>query len=176
MCFTFLAALGHDVGASHLESSLLDEARSIIEAFPQIELPTDFIATKDGALCTTGIDVPEGWQGVDIGPESREQFASTITDANTVLWNGPMGIFEDDRFAAGTEAVAKAIAACDGYTVAGGGDTAAALSRFGLEDRLSHLSSGGGATLELLEYGDLPGLAALRRGMEIGLNELAPVP
>ena len=99
---------------------------------------------------------------MDIGPETRADFAEVIAGAATVLWNGPMGVFEDPRFAEGTRAIAEAVAACPGFTVVGGGETAASLRQFGLEGRIDHISSGGGATLEFLEKGDLPGLAALR--------------
>jgi phosphoglycerate kinase len=111
---------------------------------------------------TFGLEIPEGWRGVDIGPATVELFGEVIASAATVLWNGPMGVFEDDRFAEGTKAIAEAMARCPGSTVVGGGDSAAALAQLGLEDKIDHVSTGGGATLELLEFGDLPGLAALR--------------
>ena len=111
---------------------------------------------------TFGLEIPEGWRGVDIGPATVELFAGVIASAGTVLWNGPMGVFEDDRFAEGTRAIAQAMARCPGRTVVGGGDSAAALAQLGLKDKIDHVSTGGGATLELLEFGDLPGLAALR--------------
>jgi phosphoglycerate kinase len=126
----------------------------------------------DGVLASGGptgsvrhfaADLLPGWQGADIGPATARRFSETIAKAGTVLWNGPMGVFEDPRFAAGTRAVAEAMAACPGFTVAAGGETVAALRQFQLDDAISHLSSGGGATLELIEKGDLPGLAALRR-------------
>jgi phosphoglycerate kinase len=159
MCFTFLAALGHEVGASRFEPTLIDEARSLLAAYPATVLPTDFTAlwpgarNGDGLVEITGIDLAPSWQGMDIGPATSATFASEISRASTVLWNGPMGVFEDPRFAAGTRRVADAIASCGGFTVVGGGDTVAALHQFGLENHISHLSSGGGATLELLEYG-----------------------
>ncbi|MDQ4071032.1 MAG: phosphoglycerate kinase, partial [Actinomycetota bacterium] len=99
---------------------------------------------------------------LDIGPESASRFAEALADAGTVLWNGPMGMFEDERFQAGTRAVAEAVAEASGFTVVGGGDSAAAVAKFGLEEGIDHVSTGGGATLELIEKGDLPGLAALR--------------
>ena len=117
---------------------------------------------EDG-VATYGLDLPEGWRGLDIGPASAVRFAEIVSEAATVFWNGPMGVFEDPRFAAGTEAVARAVAAAPGFTVVGGGDSAAALERFGLASSVDHLSTGGGASLELLERGDLPGLEALRR-------------
>ena len=175
MCFTFLAALGHEVGASHLEPTLIDEARSLLTAYPETVLPTDFtvlgpgtrIGEGDGSVQTYGRRLAAAWQGMDIGPATSAAFSSEIAQASTVLWNGPMGVFEDPRFAAGTRAVAEAVASCGGFTVVGGGDTVAALHEFGLEDRIGHLSSGGGATLELLEYGDLPGIAALRTSARV---------
>ncbi len=173
MCFTFLDALGHRMGASHLEPRFLEEARSLLLTHPAPELPGDLIGLSPGGVLGTGapptgharqfgVDLPPGWQGVDIGPATRAHFAETIGRAGTLVWNGPMGVFEDRRFAGGTRAVAEAVASCPGFTVVGGGETAAALHEFGLEDRIDHISTGGGATLELLEKGDLPGLAALR--------------
>jgi phosphoglycerate kinase len=173
MCFTFLRALGHEVGASHVETELIEEAKSLLDRYPHIEIPTDIVAlAPDGDLGigqpATGeveqfaSDLPVGWQGVDIGLATRADFAKIIAEAGTVLWNGPMGVFEDPRFAEGTRAIAQAVAACPGFSVVGGGETASSLHNFGLEDRIDHISSGGGATLEFLEKEDLPGLAALR--------------
>ncbi len=109
-----------------------------------------------------GRDIPDGWIGLDIGPESADAFAEVIGSAGTVLWNGPMGAFEDDRFASGTRRVAEAVAACRGFTVVGGGDSASALDHLGMADQVDFLSTGGGASLQFIEHGDLPGLAALR--------------
>jgi phosphoglycerate kinase len=173
MCFTFLAALGHEVGASHVESELIDEARSLLGMHPAPELPSDLIALSPEGILAVGVaptgavrqfevDLLPGWQGVDIGPATCASFSETIERAGTVLWNGPMGVFEDPRFATGTRAIAEAVASCAGFTVVGGGETSAAIHAFGLEGRIDHISSGGGAMLELLEKGDLPGLAALR--------------
>ncbi|MGA2303966.1 MAG: phosphoglycerate kinase [Acidimicrobiales bacterium] len=173
MCFTFLAALGHEIGASHLEPEYLEQARSLLDSQSVLQLPSDLVglspegvlgigAPPTGAVRQFGVDLLPGWQGVDIGPATRVRFAETIGRARTVLWNGPMGVFEDRRFEEGTRALAEAVASCPGFTVVGGGETAAALHDFGLESRIDHISSGGGATLELLEKGDLPGLAALR--------------
>jgi phosphoglycerate kinase len=112
-----------------------------------------------------GRSIPEGWTGYDIGPATSELFGKVVADAATVLWNGPMGVFEDPRFAAGTRTVAQAVADCTGRTVIGGGDSVAAVNRYGLADRIGHISTGGGASLELLEHGDLPGLKALRESL-----------
>jgi len=165
MCFTFLAALGHDVGDSMLEKDQVDACRELIDSGGRIVLPTDIVALgpgDPGEVRQVGRSVPDGWSGRDIGPATAAEFADEIEGAGTVFWNGPMGQFEDSRFAAGTETVAKAVAACNGFTVVGGGDSASAMAQLGLVDRVDHLSTGGGAALELLEKGDLPGLAALR--------------
>ena len=109
-----------------------------------------------------GVDLPDGWMGLDIGPGTAAEFTELILEARTILWNGPMGVFEDPRFEAGTRTVAQAVAECRGFTVVGGGDSAAAAKQFGLDREIDHVSTGGGASLELLEQGDLPGLEALR--------------
>jgi phosphoglycerate kinase len=112
------------------------------------------------------VNLPDGWMGLDIGPGSAAAFADVILDARTVFWNGPMGVFEDPRFEAGTRTVAQAAVDTRGFTVVGGGDSAAALAQFGLDEGIDHVSTGGGASLELLELGDLPGLEALRCASE----------
>ena len=164
MCFTFLAALGHRVGDSLLEPGQVDRCRELLDSGRRIMVPTDIVALAPNGrrVRQVGRTIPDQWRGMDIGPGTAAEFADEITAASTVFWNGPMGVFEDDRFAAGTRAVAEAVAACRGFTVVGGGDSASALNRFRLADRVDHLSTGGGASLELLESGDLPGLAALR--------------
>jgi phosphoglycerate kinase len=108
------------------------------------------------------VSIPDGWKGLDIGPETAGTYADIVTEAKTVLWNGPMGIFELAPFAAGTRTVAEAVAASRAFTVVGGGDSAAAIREFGLADQVDHVSTGGGASLEFIEQGDLPGLQALR--------------
>lgn len=160
MCFSFLLAAGHRVGDSLAEPDRVEECRRLLD---RVVLPCDLVAEgPDGTVATVGRDVPDGWRGLDIGPETAADFGARIGAAATVFWNGPMGMFEDERFAAGTRAVAEAVAAAPGFTVVGGGDSAAALARFGLAERVDHLSTGGGASLEFIERGDLPGLAALR--------------
>ncbi len=163
MCFTFLAARGHATGDSLLEADRVDRCRQLLEAHgDRILLPDDIVAERDGEVRNVGRDVPDGWRGLDIGPGSAAAFGDTVHDAGSVFWNGPMGMFEDPRFEAGTRTVAEAVAEARGFTVVGGGDSAAAAARFGLADRIDHVSTGGGASLELLERGDLPGLEALR--------------
>jgi phosphoglycerate kinase len=174
MCFTFLAAAGHGVGASLLEEDQLETCRRVLKSGRPIHLPTDLTALSPGGrfgpdeedrtgdVRQLGVEVPAGWRALDIGPGTAAAFADSISEAATVFWNGPMGVFEDPRFAAGTRTVAEAVAESRGFTVVGGGDSAAALAAFGLDGRVDHVSTGGGASLELLEYGTLPGLEALR--------------
>jgi phosphoglycerate kinase len=167
MCFPFLKVQGHEVGASMCEEEGLEPARAALaRSGADLELPVDLgIADHVGADAQRreldGVDVPDGWMGLDIGPRTAAAYAERIAGAGTVFWNGPMGVFELDAFAAGTLAVARAVAAAPGTTVVGGGDSAAALRRFGLEASVTHLSTGGGATLELIEGRTLPGIAAL---------------
>lgn len=166
MCFTFFAARGRPIGDSLFEPDQVDTCRRLLGAAKPIHLPSDIVGLDvRGAFATWGAGVPDGGVGLDIGPGTAAEFADVITEAGTVFWNGPMGKFEDERFAAGTRTVAEAVAATKAFTVVGGGDSAAALAQFGLDDDVDHVSTGGGASLELLELGDLPGLAALREGM-----------
>ena len=173
MCFTFLAARGNPIGASLFEEDMVDTCRSLLDQHgDRLVLPTDITALgpggelmKPGAggdVRQVGTRLPDGWTGVDVGPGTAADFGDRIAEARTVFWNGPMGVFEDPRFEAGTRAVAQAVADTDAFTVVGGGDSAAALAQFGLDDDVDHVSTGGGASLELLERGDLPGLEALR--------------
>jgi phosphoglycerate kinase len=172
MCFPFLAAQGHAVGSSLCEAGDVELARRTLEAVAaedggaRLELPRDLVvadrlAAEAEPQVIDGVDVPEGMMGLDIGPRTAEAYAAEIAKAGTVFWNGPMGAFELEPFAAGTRAIAEAVASAPGTTIVGGGDSAAALSQFGLADRISHLSTGGGAALELIEGRDLPGVEAL---------------
>ncbi len=163
MCFTFLAAKGFAVGDSICERDQIDTCKRLMDLGKPIHLPEDIIGLDaSGNVLTFGQRLPDGAKGLDIGPGSAAAFSDVIMDARTVFWNGPMGMFEDERFAAGTRTVAQAVAETKAFTVVGGGDSAAALAQFKLEDDVDHVSTGGGASLELLELGDLPGLAALR--------------
>jgi phosphoglycerate kinase len=172
MAFTFLAAQGHSVGSSLLERDMIETCARLLEGPKTIHLPSDITAlgpggkigdpSAGGEVRQLGVNIPDGWMGLDIGPGTAAEFTDVILDARTVLWNGPMGVFEDPRFASGTRAVAEAVAETKAFTVVGGGDSAAAAAQFGVDDRIDHVSTGGGASLELIEQGDLPGLAALR--------------
>jgi len=178
MCFTFLKAMGHDVGDSLLEESQVEACKRLLDSGRRILIPTDVVALGPGGeigkpdaggeVRTFAQDLPAGWKGLDVGPATAAAFADEVVGAGTVLWNGPMGVFEDPRFAAGTRAVAEALAAAEGFTVIGGGDSASAIAAFGLADRIDHVSTGGGASLEFIEKGDLPGLAALREAAARG--------
>jgi phosphoglycerate kinase len=165
MCFPFFKAEGHGVGDSLCEEEGVEPARKVLGA-DNLELPTDLVAGREFKPDTDvrdldDVDVPDGWMGLDIGAGTAERYQAAIAGAGTVFWNGPMGAFELAPFAAGTKAVAEAIAASDGTTVVGGGDSASALKQFGLADRVDHLSTGGGASLELVEGKTLPGVEAL---------------
>jgi phosphoglycerate kinase len=165
MCFPFFKASGHDVGDSLCEEEGIKPAKQVA-GDDKLELPTDLVAGREFSADTEvrkldDVDVPDGWMGLDIGAGTAERYAATIAGAGTVFWNGPMGAFELKPFAAGTKAVADAMAATGATTVVGGGDSAAALKQFGLEDRVDHLSTGGGASLELIEGKELPGVKAL---------------
>jgi phosphoglycerate kinase len=167
MCFPFFKAQGHGVGSSLCEDAGLDPARRVLSAGGEkLRLPSDLLAGREFSADTEtraldGVDVPDGWMGLDIGRRSAAGYAEVIADAGTVFWNGPMGAFELEPFAAGTRTVAEAVAETDAVTVVGGGDSAAALAQFGLAERVTHLSTGGGASLELIEGKTLPGVEAL---------------
>ncbi len=163
MCFTFMAAQGKPIGNSLCEPDMIDTCKRLLASGKTIHLPEDIVGTDaNGVVQTWGTRLPDGARGLDIGPGTAAAFADVIMEARTVFWNGPMGMFEDERFAMGTRAIAQAMADTKAFTVVGGGDSAAALAQFRLDDEVDHVSTGGGASLELLELGDLPGLAALR--------------
>ena len=167
MCFPFLKSQGRKVGASLCEKEGLEPARRLLNGgADKLRLPTDLVVGREFSADTEkreidGTDVPEGWMGLDIGKRTATGYAEVIQDAGTVFWNGPMGAFELEPFAAGTFAVAEAVAESNAVTVVGGGDSAAALAQFGLADSVDHLSTGGGASLELIEGKALPGVEAL---------------
>jgi phosphoglycerate kinase len=166
MAFTFLRARGLGVGASLVEPDFVAECARLLDT-GRVEIPVDIVVAEGpsptAASRVVGADaIPDGWMGLDVGPETAERYSVAVGGAATVLWNGPMGMFEIEAFAAGTERVARAVAESAAFTVVGGGDSAAAIRKFNLADRVDHLSTGGGASLELIEHGDLPGLEALR--------------
>lgn len=172
MAFTFLVAAGRSAGDSLVDPDHLDACATLLDSGVEILLPVDVLALEsdrpfgrsaDGEPPRLfGPDVPAGWRGLDIGPQTAAAFGAAVAGAATVFWNGPLGVAEDERFATGTRTVAQAVAAAEGFTVVGGGDSVSALGRLGLSDQVDFLSTGGGASLELLETGDLPGLVALR--------------
>ena len=171
MCFTFLAAKGYSVGASLLETDQIENVADILNRAEklnvEIVLPVDIIvadafAQDANVQCVSAHEIPDGWMGLDIGPETIELFETRLLDAETIIWNGPMGVFEMSAFAAGTKAVAVAMTKNSGMTVVGGGDSAAAVRLLGIDETaFSHISTGGGASLEFLEGKELPGLSVL---------------
>ena len=168
MCYTFLKAQGKQIGNSKLEKDKIDIAKGILEKAKKMKvkifLPQDNVVTDKidgGQVKTVGADIPDGWIGVDIGPETIREYCQTLKKAQTIVWNGPLGIFERDEFSCGTRQVAELIAGLKAVSIIGGGDTAAAVAKFGLEAKMSHISTGGGASLEFLEGKTLPGIAAL---------------
>jgi phosphoglycerate kinase len=170
MCFPFFKAQGHGVGASLCEEEGIEPASRALAAAEEkgcrLLLPEDLVLGRELSADTEtqaldGVDVPDGWMGLDIGPRTASFYAQEIAGAGTVFWNGPMGAFELAPFAAGTRAVAEAVAGARATTVVGGGDSAAALAAFGLDDKVDHLSTGGGASLELIEGKILPGVEVL---------------
>ena len=172
MAYTFLKAQGGEVGGSLVEEDKLDTARALLERAKAkgitLHLPADsFCARKIAEGVETRVfpsdKIPEGWLGLDIGPEAVSSFQRALENAKTILWNGPMGVFETPPFDSGTRAVAQTIASLDAYSVVGGGDSVAALNATGLQDKIDHISTGGGASLEFLEGQTLPGVAALHK-------------
>lgn len=169
MAYTFLKALGKNIGNSKLEADKIDIAKKLLEEAKKkkvhIELTSDFLVVKDfKAKETRKIvdDIPDGWESLDIGPKTQAKFKDILSKAKTVVWNGPVGVFEIDEYAEGTKAIAQYLATLKGATtIIGGGDSAAAASKFGVADKMSHISTGGGASLEFLEGKALPGVVAL---------------
>lgn len=171
MCFTFLAALGHDIGDSLLESDQIDTVKQVLsdaaDRGVEVVLPIDVVVADDFApdantRVVPADSIPSGWRGLDIGPASVDLFRAKLADARTIVWNGPMGVFEMPAFENGTRSIAESVADSEAFTVIGGGDSAAAIRQFGLpDDRFSHISTGGGASLEFLEGKVLPGIAVL---------------
>ncbi len=170
MAYTFAAAQGGKVGDSLLEADweqyALDMIKKAEEKGVKLLLPTDtvcanaFAPDAESQVVATG-EIPDGWQGLDIGPKTTEAYCAAVADAGTVIWNGPMGVFEFDKFAVGTKAVAEALSKTDAITIIGGGDSAAAVQQLGYADKMTHISTGGGASLEFMEGKELPGVAAL---------------
>ncbi len=168
MAFTFVVATGGEVGDSLVEPELVGACGRLLES-GRVHVPVDVVIAEsiadDAETRIVPVDaIPAGWKGLDIGPETAARFVDEIGEAATVLWNGPMGVFESAPFAAGTATVAEAVADARAFTVVGGGDSAAAVRQLDLADEVDHVSTGGGASLEFIERGDLPGLAALREG------------
>ena len=170
MAYTFFKAMGYEIGDSLLDAESIDLAKQLMETAKEkgvkLLLPVDTVVAKAFAadaehMTVASNAIPAGWQGLDIGEKTRELFAAEIKNAKTVIWNGPMGVFEFPAFAKGTEAVAKACAECGGTTIIGGGDSASAVKKLGYADKMTHISTGGGASLEFLEGKVLPGVAAL---------------
>ena len=170
MAYTFAKAQGGSIGKSLCENDKLDYALDMIEKAKkngvQLLLPTDTVAADDFSndahrQVVSTMAIPEGWEGMDIGPDTIKTFCGAVRGAGTVVWNGPMGVFEFDNFAAGTRAMAQALADSGAITIVGGGDSAAAVEQMGFADRITHISTGGGASLEFLEGLELPGVACL---------------
>jgi phosphoglycerate kinase len=170
MGFPFLAAQGHEVGNSLCAQEDVELAKTLLSAAEgaegKLKLPVDLVvadrfAADASPVAIDGVDVPQGMMGLDIGPRTAAEYAGSIASAGTIFWNGPMGAFEMEPFAAGTRAVAEAMASAPGTTVVGGGDSGAAVEKFGLADRMDHVSTGGGAALELIEGEALPGIEVL---------------
>lgn len=171
MAYTFIKALGGSIGNSLLEEDKVEYAKEMIKKAEdkgvKLLLPVDTVITKEfkndteSKIVPTGL-IPDGWMGLDIGPETRKVFSDALKDAKTVVWNGPMGVFEFPNFAKGTEAIASILAEINGTTIIGGGDSAAAVNQLGYGDKMSHISTGGGASLEFLEGKELPGVVAVQ--------------
>ena len=174
MAYTFLQARGDDIGSSLCEAPMLEHARRILQASEgaEVMLPQDHVCAQeiatDATVRTCEVGVPDDWMGLDIGPETSEAWQAVVAHAGTVVWNGPVGVFEHPPFDQGTRAIANALAKATkrhhAVTIVGGGETAAAVELAGVADRMSHVSTGGGASLKMLEGGHLPGIASLEQG------------
>lgn len=168
MAYTFLKAQGKSIGNSKLEADKVETARQLLEEAKakgvEISLTTDFVIAPNFQSDDAKIvdEIPDGWESLDIGPKTRKAYKETLSKAKTIIWNGPLGVFERDAYAKGTREIAEYLAGLKDVTVIiGGGDSAAAVAKFGLEDKMTHISTGGGASLEFLEGKELPGIAAL---------------
>ena len=170
MAFTFLKAKGYETGASLLDEEKIEYCKNMLakaeESGVKLLLPVDVVVADkfaaDAESKVVAADaIPAGWMGLDIGPETQKLFGEAVKNAGTVIWNGPMGVFEFPKFAKGTESVAAAMAECKGVTVVGGGDSASAIEKMGYADKVTHVSTGGGASLEFMEGKELPGVACL---------------
>jgi len=171
MTYTFLKALNISVGKSIYEEDFIKEAQKIMrkcdEKKVKLHLPLDIVVANEFnndakiQIINTDENIPDNYEGMDIGPKTIKEFTNLLKDAKTILWNGPLGVFEFDNFAKGTNEIAKAISKIDCISIVGGGDSIAAINKLGLEDKFSHLSTGGGASLEYIELGSLPGIEAL---------------
>jgi len=175
MAYTFLKAQGKPIGASRCEADKVQLARYLLERCAErktlVLLPEDHVVAtslQDGAEVKVVSEIPDGFMGLDIGPETARKYAAAIAEARTIFWNGPMGVFEKEAFATGTRAVGEACAGSVGYAVVGGGDSAAAVAQMGLADRMGHVSTGGGASMEYMEGRELPGIRALRLRRPVG--------
>jgi phosphoglycerate kinase len=175
MAYTFLKAMGKNIGKSLLEADKIDVAKSIMEkakeAGVNLEISSDFVVVEDFGqpeTCKIVHDIPDGWESVDIGPDTRKHFKEVLSIAKTVVWNGPVGVFEKDAYAEGTREIAEYLATLkDTTTIIGGGDSAAAVKKFNVAESMTHISTGGGAALEFMEGKELPGIAALTDKSEI---------
>ncbi|HRZ40590.1 MAG TPA: phosphoglycerate kinase, partial [Candidatus Omnitrophota bacterium] len=170
MAYTFLKAQGISIGKSLLEEESIPLAKDILAKAKtlgvEVVLPCDYMVAQEfdkpeGCHVVSG-NIPDGWEGVDIGPKSQEAFKKALAKSKMIVWNGPVGVFEVDAFSAGTKALAEYVSKLDAVSIVGGGDTAAAVKKFGLEEGMTHISTGGGASLELLEGKELPGVAAIK--------------
>jgi phosphoglycerate kinase len=167
MAYTFLKAQGIAIGDSLCEEAALEMARAFLKKAPALHLPQDFVIASQfsndapAKVVSAKEGIPAGWQGMDIGPQTIQDWSQKLSSAKMVFWNGPVGVFEFPKFAQGTQAIAKRLAQLDATTIVGGGDSVAAISELNLQNKFTHVSTGGGAALEYIEFGRLPGIDAL---------------